>query len=129
MRVEYGLASDGSMQYLKIWASTTRGYWNLICEQWMTTAWSHVPGLRFSTGYYSESLAHLLEIIARHHDVLMTVSGEHRNGSLQISPPTEEESREARRLTADVVAVLGASPVEQLVAAWKAVQTEETVAD
>lgn len=128
IQVEYRIEGDGSLQYLKILASTTRGYWDLVCEQWMTAAWSHAPGLQFSEGYYSESLAHFLEIIARHQKVFINVSGGGRNGSLQISPPTEEESREARRLIADVVAVLGASPVEQLVTAWTDAQTEEATA-
>lgn len=129
IQVEYGVEGDGSLQYLKILASTKRGYWNLVCEQWITAAWSHVPGLQFSEGYYSESLAHFLEIIARHQKEFISVSGTGRNGSLQICPPTGEESREARRLIADVVAVLGASPVEQLVTAWTEAQTEEAVAD
>ena len=128
IQVEYRVESDGSLQYLKILASTNWGYWNLVCEQWMTAVWSHVPGLQFSKGYYSESLAHFLEIIARHQKVFISVSGTGRNGSLQISPPTEDENREARCLIADVVAILGASPVEQLVTAWTEAQTEETAA-
>ena len=126
IQVEYRIEGDGFLQYVKIFASTEWGYWNLVCEQWITAAWSHVPGLQFSKGYYSESLAHFLEIIARHQKVFINVSGEGRNGSLQISPPTEEESREARRLTADVVAVLGSTPVEQLVTAWTEAQTEKS---
>lgn len=118
IQVEYRIEGDGFLQYLKIWASTKKGYWNLVCEQWMTAAWSHVPGLQFSEGYYSEALAHFLEIIARHQKVFISVSGTGRNGSLQISPPTEGERREARRLIADVAAVLGSTPVEQLVTAW-----------
>lgn len=129
IQVEYGMESDGFLQYLKIFASTKWGYWNLVCEQWITTAWSHVPGLQFSKGYYSESLAHFLEVIARHQKGFINVSGEGRNGSLQISPPTEEESREARRLIAEFTAVLGSSPVEQLVTAWTDAPMEGPAAD
>lgn len=128
IQVEYRIEADGSLQYLKIWASTKRGCWNLVCEQWITAAWSHVPGLQFSKGYYSESLGHFLEIVARHQKVFISVSGTGRNGLLQIFRPTEDESREARRLIADVVAVLGASPVEKLVTAWTEAQTEESAA-
>jgi len=129
IQIEYRIESDESLQYLRIWVSTKRGYWNLVCEQWITAAWSHVPGLQFSEGYYSEALAHFLEIVARHQRAFHSVSGTCRNGSLQISPPTEDESRQARRLIADVIEVVGSSPVEQLVAACTEAQTVEVAAD
>jgi len=129
IQVEYRIESDGALQYLRIWASTKRGYWNLVCEQWITAAWSHVSGLQFSEGYYSEALGRFLEIVARHQRAFHNVSGTCRNGLLLISPPTEDESREARCLIADVIAVLGSSPVEQLVAAWTEAQTEVVAAD
>ncbi len=129
IQVEFQVEDDGGLQYLKVWASTKRGYWNLVCEQWITPGWSHVPGLQFCEGYYSEALAHFLEIIARHQKVFISLSGTDRNGLLLISPPTEDESRQARRLIADVAAALGASPVEQLVTAWTQAQTEDAAAD
>ena len=129
IQVEYRVEGDGSLQYLKIWASTKRGSWNLVCEQWILAAWSHVPGLQFSEGFYSEALAHFLEIVARHPKVFTSLSGTDRNGLLQISAPTEEGSREARHLIADAVAALGSTPVEQLVTAWTAGQAEEAAAD
>ena len=129
IQVEYGIANDGTLQYVKIWESTKRGYWNLVCEQWTTDAWSHVPGLQFSNGYYSEFLARFLELVARHQDILINVPGGTGNGSLQISPPTDREIREARSLTTDVVAVLSASHVEQLVRAWTEKQTGEMADD
>src|ERR1051325_4629496 len=98
IHLEYRIESDGSLQYLKIWASTRRGYWNLVCEQWITSAWLHSPGLHFFDGYYSEGLAHFLEIVARHQGTFIGVSGTCRCGSLHTSQPTEDESREARRL-------------------------------
>ena len=118
IQIEYRVESDGALQYLRILGSTTRGYWNLICEQWMTASWSHVPGLLFSGNHYSENLAHLLEIVARRRDAFVNVSGTSRNGSLYISPPSEDERRIALRLVADVFTDLGSSPVEQLITAW-----------
>jgi len=126
IQIEYRIESDGSLQYLRIWVSTKRGYWSLVCEQWITAAWSHVPGLQFSEGYYSEALAHFLEIVARHQSAFHNVSGTCRNGSIQISPPTDGESRLAHCLMADVIAALGSSPAEQLVAAWTEAQSEAT---
>lgn len=129
IQVEYRIESDGSLQYVKILAPTASRGWKLVCEQWITAAWSHVPGLQFSEGYDSEALAHFLEIIARQPKVLVSISGTGRNGWLHIPPPTEDEIRDARRLVAEVIAVLGSSPVERLVTAWTEARTKETAAD
>src|SRR5256885_8095990 len=35
MQVEYRTGSSHALQYLKLWSSTKRGVWKLICEYWM----------------------------------------------------------------------------------------------
>jgi hypothetical protein len=125
VHIEYRTESDASLQYLKIWGSTTRGCWHLICEQWMTTAWSHVPGLQFFSDYYSEGLGRVLEVVTRHQSAFLPLEP-CQNGMIQVSPPTKEERRTAESWIAEVLARLSASPAEQLVTAWTARQTGET---
>jgi len=126
VQVEYRTESDASLQYLKIWASTSRGYWHLVCEQWVTAAWSHVPGLQFFSDYYSEALGRLLEVVTRHQGAFLPLSEPCRDGMVQVSAPSEDERRAAENRIAEVLAGLSSSPAEQLVTAWTARPTGET---
>jgi hypothetical protein len=118
VQVEYHADSDGRLQYMKIWASTARGQWHLVCEQWMIAAWSHVPGLQFSPPYYSEALGRALELVARHQNAFAPLARARGNGLLQISPPTEDERRAAQDFISEVLAGLGSSATEKLVTSW-----------
>jgi hypothetical protein len=120
IQVEYRTESDASLQYLKIWASTARGHWDLVCEQWITAAWSHVPGLQFCSGYYSKAFGRLLEVVTRHQSAFVELSGPCRDGMIQVSAPAEDERRAAESWIAEVLAGLSSSPAEQLVTAWTA---------
>ena len=127
IQVEYRTEKDGNLQYLKIWASTDRSGWNLICEQWVTAAWSQVPGLQFSPGYYSKGLGRVLEVISRNQNAFTTPADSEQNGRLQVSAPAEEERRTAENCVAEVLASLGSSPTEQLVTAWTGSKARATV--
>src|SRR5437660_4891135 len=96
VHVEYGTAPEPSLQYLKIWLSTTRGTWDLICEYWMSRGSSRVPavGLTFSNGYYSEDLAKMLEHMMQHQDGLPnSLSGESGVNLIQVQSPTDGDRR------------------------------------
>src|SRR5450759_4580856 len=34
IHIEYGFAPTGTLDYLKVWSSLTRGHWLLACEYW-----------------------------------------------------------------------------------------------
>lgn len=92
VHVEYGTAPEPSLQYLKIWLSTTEGRWNLICEYWMSSGSSRVPaaGLTFSNGYHSADLALMLERMMQRHDGFPdSLSGESGVNLIQVESPTE----------------------------------------
>lgn len=94
VHVEYGTAPELSLQYLKIWLSTTRGAWDLICEYWMSSGSSRVPaaGLTFSNGYHSADLALMLEQMMQHHDGFPnSLSGESAVNLIQVHSPTERD--------------------------------------
>jgi hypothetical protein len=98
VHVEYATAPEPSLQYLKIWLSTTRGTWDLICEYWMHSAPSSIPaaGLTFSNGYYSAALAQMLEHMMRHQEgVPNSLAGKTGVNLIQVQPPTEDERRKA----------------------------------
>ena len=52
-------------------------------------------GIRFDNGYESEGLARILEFVMQHQNSFVLPPNRGRQGLLQISTPTEEESSEA----------------------------------
>jgi hypothetical protein len=57
IHIEYETDDKGDLEFLKIWASTVRGYWNLVCEMWLQALWSNAVGLRFANDFHSAELA------------------------------------------------------------------------
>jgi hypothetical protein len=115
IHVEYETGAAGPLDFLKIWSSTLRGHWSLVCEYWIRPLWSHTTGLRFANDYYSADLARTLEFLIAHEDAFAKLPD--RRGSIQVSPPTEEERREAERWMTVALNHDGSVPTEQPMAA------------
>jgi hypothetical protein len=95
IHIEYGFAAGGTLDYLKLWVSITRGHWLLACECWMSESAFHGTGVRFDNGYQSEGLARILEFVMQHQNSFLLPPNLGRQGLLQISTPTEAESAAA----------------------------------
>jgi len=95
IHVEYGFAAGGTLDYLKVWSSLTRGHWLLACEYWMSANTFHGAGISFENGYQSEGLAHILNSVMQHQTSWVLPPNMGRQGLLQISTPTVEESATA----------------------------------
>ena len=95
IHLEYGFAPGGTLDYLKVWSSLTPGHWLLACEYWMSPSTFHGTGISFDNGYQSERLAHILGFVMQHQDAFLLPPNLDRQGLLQISTPTAEESGEA----------------------------------
>lgn len=98
INVEYGTAPEPSLQYLKIWLSTARGTWDLICEYWISPGTSRLPaaGLTFSNGYYSSELKQMLGHLMGHQDSIPDLlSGKSGVSLMRVQPPTEDDRRQA----------------------------------
>lgn len=115
IHVEYHTGPDHSLEYVKIWASTERGYWNLVCEYWTCSLWSHVPGLSFGKGYHSGEFSHRLERVMQYEAAF--AKPPHQDGSIQIYPPTEAERTAAGDWMTAVFTELGSGPAVPAVAA------------
>jgi hypothetical protein len=92
VHVEYGTAPEPSLQYLKVWLSTTKGIWDLICEYWRSSGSSTLPaaGLTFSNGYHSAHLAGMLEQMMQHREGFRdSLSGDSAVNLIQVQSPTE----------------------------------------
>jgi hypothetical protein len=93
IHIEYGFAPGGTLDYLKVWSSLTRGHWLLACKYWMSPSTLH--GTAYENGYQSDGLAHLLGFIMQHQDVFALPPNLGRQGLLQISAPSAGESMTA----------------------------------
>jgi|SRR5579863_5077176 hypothetical protein len=91
IHIEYGFAPTGTLDYLKIWSSLSRGHWLLACEYWMSESTFHGAGVRFDNGYESEGLSNILERVMQHQISFVLPENMGRQGLLQISTPTEED--------------------------------------
>jgi len=92
IHIEYGFAAGGTLDYLKVLSSITRGQWLLACEYWMSASTLHSAGAHFHNGYQSEGLAHILESVMQHQTAFSLPADLGRQGLLQIPTPTQEES-------------------------------------
>jgi hypothetical protein len=90
VHVEYRLGPGGSLEFLKVWSSIIRGHQYLVCE------WNPATNyVSFSNDFYSKDLAQMLESIIQHQAVFSKDLTLHRDGLVQIHPPTEEDRRSA----------------------------------
>jgi hypothetical protein len=112
IHIEYGFADEGTLDYLKVWSSLSRGQWLLACKYWMSANTFHAAGIGFENGYQSEGLAHVLEVAMRHQNSFILPPDLGRQGLLQISTPTAEESAAAATLISQAFDRL-ASPLAQ----------------
>ena len=95
IHIEYGFAAEGTLDYLKVWSSLSRGHWLLACEYWMSANTFHPAGIGFENGYQSEGLAHVLEVAMQRQNSFVLPPNLGRQGLLQISTPSAEESTAA----------------------------------
>jgi hypothetical protein len=95
IHIQYGFASNGTLDCLQIWSSISRGQWLLACEYWMLPSTFHGIGVHFENGYKSEGLAQILESVMQHQMAFSLPADLGRQGLLQISMPTQEESTAA----------------------------------
>jgi hypothetical protein len=91
IHIEYNFAAGGTLDYLKVWSSLTRGHWLLACQYWMSANTFHGAGVGFENGYKSDGLAHILEITMEHQTWFVLPANLGRQGLLQISTPTADE--------------------------------------
>jgi hypothetical protein len=102
IHVEYGFAPTGTLDYLKIWSSLTRGHWLLACEYWMSESTFHSVGVHFDNGYASKGLSNILERVMQHQLSFVLPANLGRQGLLQIPTPTQQERLAAAESIRDV---------------------------
>ena len=114
IHIEYSFAPSGTLDFLHFWSAISRGHWLLACSCWMSASAFHQTGVYFENGYESEGLAHILESVMQHQTEFSLPADLRRQGLLQISTPTQEESTAAAaslRAACDRISSVLAEPV------------------
>lgn len=93
IHIEYETDDKGHLEFLKIWASTVRGYWNLVCEMWLQPLWSNDVGLRFANDFHSASLAAALGKATQ--DAGLTPNLRNHHGLILLGPSMVNERSNA----------------------------------
>ena len=91
--IMYVVSVTGALDYLEVWSSTLRGYWDLTCRYWMSAVGGHVAGVRFEPGYESEGLARNIEFVMQHQGVFLPIPTLIPTGLLQVQLPLEEHEK------------------------------------
>jgi hypothetical protein len=116
IHIEYGFAPGGTLDYLQIWSSITRGHWLLACAYWMSASKFHDAGARFDNGYESEGLSQIVDSMMQHQDAFVLPPNRGRQGLLQIATPTEEERTAAAASVSEALKRLGSEVAEPALA-------------
>lgn len=96
LQVEYRIGLSRSVDYLKLWSSTTRGIWNLVCEYWMKSSSGHESGTTFNGGKYSGDFTWMLDAIMQHQREFLSVPSDFVDGLVQVNCPTDADLVSAR---------------------------------
>jgi hypothetical protein len=116
IHIEYGFSTSGTLDYLKVWSSVSRGHWLLACGYRMPASAFHRARVHFDNGFQSEGLAHILELVMEHQNSFVLPPNLGRQGLLQISTPTEEESAAAATSVKETFDHLSLTPAELVLA-------------
>jgi len=95
MQIEYRTGSARSVEYLKLWSSTLRGHWQLVCQYWMHPAGIHQQGVTFAKTYSSAGLGRMLDVIMRNQEAFPQLSMDLLDGLVQVAPPSATQSTAA----------------------------------
>ncbi len=95
IHIEYEFGKAGNIAFLQIWSSQSRGIWHLVCTFAVGASSASSSGIQFANGYASSQLQKTLTCLLEHQDVFVPPPNLHRNGLVQIAPPSKEEKAAA----------------------------------
>lgn len=120
MQLEYRIGPTHSLEFLKLWSSTSRGYWNLVCEYSMEPTITRQQGITFSGTYSSPGLSRMLDAIMHHQGAFSLNSAELFGGLVQIASPDETRSAAARiQMSQALARITSRKPPGEMTAAMR----------
>ena len=92
VQLEYHVGAELSIEYLKIWSSTTRGYLSLVCDYAVAAHRPNGAGVRFSNGFHSRDLGRFLDSILMNQNRFTHAYAPNTNATLEIQTPSAEDT-------------------------------------
>lgn len=114
IHIEYGFALAGTLDYLKIWLSLTRGHWLVStgCQHPHST----VRASALKTDTNAKVWHTFWNSAMQHQNMFVLPPNLDRQGLLQITPPTQEESAAAAASVNELFDRLGSALAEPVLA-------------
>ena len=110
IQVEYRPGPSQSLEHLKLWSSTKRGFWNLVCEYRVGAEMNRQKGTTFAGGNSSADLPWMLDAIMQHQDVFAPSPSKFLDGVIQVGCPGETELNAARKDMAEAMDRISSLP-------------------
>lgn len=88
VHVEYHVGNASQVENLRIWSSTARGYWNLVCHCSLGPDLSTT--LQFKDGYGASNLGALLQSILKHQGDFSLKCPADSDHMVQVGSPSGE---------------------------------------
>jgi hypothetical protein len=110
VQVEYHVGAEHSIEYLKIWSATLRGYWSLVCDYAVAVHRPNGAGARFSNGFHSRDLGRFLDAILMNQNLFSHGCQPNSNVVIQVRPPSEEQINVAKERVTEALSLTAPPP-------------------
>ena len=104
VHIECSNGSNRKLEFLRIWTSTIRGNWDLVCEYWMRSRTLFPAGLTFNKGHSSLALSRMLKIIMQHQEDFGSSMAPLATALIQVDAPLPNDVVAAQRCMQAVTA-------------------------
>src|SRR5271165_2868442 len=105
VRVEYHVGADLSIEYLKVWSATSRGYLSLVCDYVVAVHRPNGAGARFANGFHSRDLGRVLDSIMMNQSLFSHACRANSNTVIQVKAPSEEQLAQAKQRVDDALSI------------------------
>jgi hypothetical protein len=110
VQVEYHVGAENSIEYLKIWSASLRGYLSLVCDYAVAVHRPNGAGARFSNGFHSRDLGRFLDSIMMNQNLFAHGCRANCNVLIQVKPPSEEQIAMAKLRVAETLSLASPPP-------------------
>lgn len=110
VQLEYHVGAELSIEYLKVWSATSRGYLSLVCDYAVAGHRPNGTGARFANGFHSRELGRVLDAIMMNQNLFSHACRANCNAIIQVKPPSEEQLAQARQRVNDAFSLTAPPP-------------------
>ena len=110
VQLEYHVGAELSIEYLKIWSATSRGYLSLVCDYAVAADRPNGTGARFANGFHSRDLGRVLDSIMMNQNLFSHSCRANCNAIIQVKPPSEEQLEHAKQRVNDALSLTAPPP-------------------